>query len=436
MRERLVAPMAPFRRHKDVLPNGLRLITVELPHLHTASIVMYAKVGSRYESARDNGLSHFLEHMLFRGTERLPDAYRLNHAIEAIGGTLYAETGRDYSLYQISLHPDSLEDGIGLFGEIFRTPTFSDIEVERRIVLEEMLEDLDEDGRLVNVDDIARQAVWPGHPLGWRITGPYENVERFSTDDVRRHFAGFYGARNMVLCVSGAVEHGLVRAAVERALGALPEGRESTVETPQVAQARAQFLYERHEGSQSSAQLLFRALAEGDPAYPSLMMLSRIIDDGMSTRLHRRLCDELGLAYYVAGSLEPFVDTGLFEIDCSAHHDNVQGLVEESLRICALLRDEPPRPEELDKAQRRYRWDLERSFDDADAMAGWWGGTELFFPPIGFEQKLERVKRVTPDSVREVARAIFRPERLTVACVGTLSKKAAQKVKRAVEDFK
>src|SRR3954452_1282343 len=143
MRERAALP---FRRQMDLLPNGLRVVTVELPHLHTASVVMYAKVGSRYENTRDNGLSHFLEHMLFRGVERLPDAYQLNRSIESIGGTLYAETGRDYSLYQISLHPDALEPGIALFGEIFCTPTFSELEVERRIVLEELLEDVDEQG--------------------------------------------------------------------------------------------------------------------------------------------------------------------------------------------------------------------------------------------------------------------------------------------------
>ena len=109
---------ALYRREKRTLPNGLRVVTVELPHLHSASIVMYAKVGSRYENAHDNGLSHFLEHMLFRGTARLPDAFQINHAIEALGGTLYAETGRDYSLYQISLHPESVREGIALFGEI------------------------------------------------------------------------------------------------------------------------------------------------------------------------------------------------------------------------------------------------------------------------------------------------------------------------------
>jgi predicted Zn-dependent peptidase len=427
---------APFRRYKDVLGSGLRLVTVELPHLHSASVVMYAKVGSRYEQPRDNGLSHFLEHMLFRGTEQLPDAYQLNHAIEALGGTLYAETGRDYSLYQIRLHPETLKEGIALFGDIFRHPRFCDLEIERRIVREEMLEDLDDDGRLVNIDDIARQAVWPDHPLGYRITGPVENVERFTLDDVQRHFARFYGARNMVLCVSGAVEHDAVVTEVERALGALAPGRELTLRAPPDDQHEARFVYVENEGSQTSAQLLFRALPELEPDYPSLMALARIVDDGMSTRLHRRLCDELGLAYYVSGSLEPFVDTGLFEIDATCGHANLPALVAESLALAARLRDEPPSADELEKAKRRYRWDLETSFDDPDAMAGWWGGTELFYGPASFEEKLARVGRVTPESVRQVAERVFRPERLTVACVGLLGRRAVDKVRKVVKAFR
>jgi predicted Zn-dependent peptidase len=427
---------APFTRSKDILPCGLRVVTVELPHLHSASVVMYAKVGSRYESARDNGLSHFLEHMLFRGTDRLPDAYQLNHAIEALGGTLYAETGRDYSLYQIRLHPDSLREGISLFGDIFRAPRFADLEVERRIILEEMLEDLDEDGRLVNIDDIARQTVWPEHPLGYRITGPYENVERFDDGDVRRHFEHFYGARNMVLCVSGAVRRDQVMAEVERAMGALRAGEELTVLPPPDGQDAPRFAYVKNQASQTSMQLVFRGMSELSPDYPSLMALGRIVDDGMSTRLHRRLCDELGLAYYVSASLEPFVDTGLFEIDGSSAHANVPALIRESLALVARLRDEPPSDDELEKAKRRYRWDLEGSFDDTDAMAGWWGGTELFYRPASFEEKVERLRRVTPESVRQVAQKVFRPERLTVACVGLLGDKRVKEVRSIVEAFR
>jgi predicted Zn-dependent peptidase len=424
-----------FSRHKDVLPNGLTVVTVELPHLHSVSVVMYARVGSRYESQRDNGLSHFLEHMLFRGTERLPDAYVLNHAIEALGGTLYAETGRDYSLYQVSLHPETLVPGLELFGEIFATPAFADVEVERRIVLEEMHEDHDDDGRLINIDDIARLTVWPDHPLGYRITGPYENVERFGPADVRRHFAAHYGARNMVLAVSGAVRRDAVFEVLQRTMGALTPGAAFEVMPPPESQTVARFVYVPREGSQTNVQVLFRAFPETDPDFPALIALGRVIDDGMSTRLHRRVVDELGLAYYVSASLEPFVDAGLYEVDGTCVHGNAPALVREALAVLSRLRDEPPAPAELEKAQRRYRWDLEGSFDDPDAMAGWWGGTELFFGPLSVDAKVERVRKVTPEAVQRVARRLLRPERLTVACVGALTKKLEREVRAVVEGW-
>jgi predicted Zn-dependent peptidase len=425
-----------FSRHKEVLDNGLTVVTVELPHLHSASVVMYARTGSRYEDERDNGLSHFLEHMLFRGTARLPDAYALNHAIEALGGTLYAETGRDYSLYQISLHPETLDDGIRLFGEIFAAPAFSDLEVERRIVLEEMLEDHDDDGRLINIDDIARLTVWPDHPLGYRITGPYENVERFTQADMRRLFARNYGARNMVLAVSGAVARDAVMPVVREAMKALPSGEARTVTPPPESQTEARYVNTAREGSQTSVQVIFRALPESDPDFAALIALGRLVDDGMSTRLHRRIVDELGLAYYVSGSLEPFIDAGLYEIDGTCIHENAPALVEESLRLLARLRDEPPAQEELDKAARRYRWDLEASFDDPDAMAGWMAGTELFNGPLSLAEKVGRVRAVTPADVQRVAGRVFRRERLTVATVGALDKKLEKQVRAVVERFR
>ncbi len=424
-----------FTRDKEALPNGLTVVTIELPHLHSASVVMYARTGSRYEDERDNGLSHFLEHMLFRGTERLPDAYALNHALEALGGTLYAETGRDYSLYQISLHPESLVAGIELFGEIFAAPAFEDLEIERRIVLEEMHEDHDDDGRLINIDDIARLTVWPDHPLGYRITGPYANVERFTRDDVRRLFARNYGARNMVLAVSGASERDAVMPVLRRAMGGLPSGEACTVLPPPDGQTAPRVVCVQREGSQTSVQILFRALPERDPDFPALIALGRCVDDGMSTRLHRRIVDELGLAYYVAGSLEPFIDAGLYEIDGTCVHDNAPQLIEQSLAVLARLRDEPPTPAELEKGARRYRWDLESSFDDPDAMAGWMGGTELSDGPLGLAEKVARVQRVTPADVQRVAQRLSRPERLTVPCVGALGKRRAKLVRDVVARF-
>lgn len=425
-----------FARLQDVLDSGLRLVTVELPHLHSASVVMYARVGSRYEDASDNGLSHFLEHMLFRGTERYPDAFRINYAIEELGGTLYAETGRDYSLYQLSLHPETLADGITLMGEIFTGPAFRDIDIERRILLEELLEDLDEKGRVINVGDLARQSAYPDHPLGYSITGPYANVERFTLADVRRHFERCYGARNMLLCVSGAVRRAEVRTLAERAFRGLRPGSELSSPPPAERPGGARFLHVPHTGTQTSVDILFRALPETSPDYPALIALSRVLDDGMSTRLHHRVCDELGLAYYVSASLDSFSDASLFELDASSAHANVPSLVREALALLSELRTTPPSPAELTKAKRRYRWDVEASFDDPDSMAGWFGGVELYYPAPSFEEKVARMEAVTPEDVSRVAREIFTPAHLTVATVGQLNGEIVREVKQLVTSFR
>jgi predicted Zn-dependent peptidase len=422
--------------HRDILPNGLILVTVPVEHLHTASIVMYARVGSRYETAKSNGLSHFVEHMLFRGSKSHPNSLALNYAIEEIGGTLYAETGRDYSLYQISLHPENLGRGVEIFGDIFEAPALTDIDLERKIILEEILEDIDEDGRCINIDDVARKAVWPDHGLGFPITGPYENVERFSVDDVRRHYQAFYGASNMVLCVSGAVQREQVVEWASRWMGGLQSGERRRPTAPNEKQAKPQLIYVENEGSQTSVQVLFRALPETDSDYVAMQALSRCLDDGMSTRLHYRVCDQMGLAYYVSGSVEPFHDTALFEIDAASAHKNVPALLREVFRIIKQLRDEPIDPRELTKAKRRYRWDLEATFDDPDALAGWFGGTELFYRPDGYEEKVAHMEAVTADDVQRVARRLFVPERLTVATVGYLQNGLEKKVRDLVESFK
>lgn len=425
-----------FRHTKNVLDNGLSVVTVELPHLHTAALVFYARVGSRYESPEDNGLSHFLEHMLFRGTQRYQSSYALNYAIEELGGTLYAETGRDYSLYQISLDPELVPRGIALFGEIMGAPAFSQIELERQIILEEINEDLDEEGKDINLDDLARRVVFPGHALGQKITGPIDNVKRFSEDDVRRHFARFYGARNLLFCVSGPVDEDPVLGAAREAFARMPQGTLAQAEPPADFHAGPVFEYVGVPGSQTAVQLLFRALPESHPDYVALQALSRIMDDGMSTRLHYTLCDQKGLAYYVNGSIEPFHDAALFEIDGASAHAKFGPLMTEILALCDVFRREAVSDAELTKAKRRYRYDLATAFDDVDAMAGWYGGTELFYPAPQYDDKVARMEAVTAKDVLRAAEAVFQPERLVVAAAGSLSAKQRRDVDKSIKTWK
>ncbi len=425
----------PYEVFRDRLPSGIRLCTIETPYLHWSTVAVFVRAGSRYETAATNGLSHFVEHMLFRGSQRWGTSYALSSAIEERGGTLHAETGRDYSLYQISLHPAELEGALDILGDLFSAPTFRDIDLERSIVLEEILEDFDERGRKVDIDDLAREAAWPGHPLGFSIVGPARNVRRFGASDVRRHFHRFYGGRNMVLCVAGRIDRARVARVARRAFAGVPPGRRVLPRSPRNASGGPRFRSVWNDAAQTQIQMLFRALPEWDEDYSALVALLRVLDDGMSTRLHYRVCDQKGLAYNATAGLEPLFDTALLEVDAACAHAKLPELVTEILAILAEIRTLPVTAAELGKAKRRYLRDLEAGCDDIDSLAGWFGGTELFYRPYSFAERVRRMERVTADDVRRVARRVLRRERLTTVALGPLARSEARRVRRLFEGF-
>ena len=426
----------PYRVGRARLSNGLKLVTVETPHLHSATLCLYVRAGSRYETPETNGISHFLEHMLFRGSSRYPSSFALNLAIEELGGTLYAETGRDYSLYQISLHPRQLQRGMEILGDLFSAPEFTDIDLERQIIVEEILEDLDDRGRNVNIDDQSRKQVWGEHPLGFPITGPLKNVRRFSTRDVRGALPALLRRR----------QHGADRrrpdpAAHRRApepASPSPACRAASGGcrgAPRPAGAGPRFHAVHNESAQTQVHILFHALPETDPDYLAMRALVRVLDDGMSTRLHYQICDQKGLAYSIAGSLHSYHDAALLEIDAACAHAKLPALVGESLGMLGRFRDELVGEDELDKAKRRFVGDIEACYDDLDGLAGWFGGTELFMRADPQEKRARALARVRPEHIRAVARRVIRPERLSVTSVGALSPKLSRRVEKIVREF-
>ena len=418
------------------LDNGLAVTTVALPHLHTAVCALFVKVGSRFELAGDNGLSHFVEHMLFRGTERYPTSLALNTAVEELGSTLHAETGRDYSLFQLALEPELVPQAVTLLGELLARPRFSDIELERELILEEINEDYDEQGVEINADDIARGLAFGDHPLGQRIIGPRTNVERFALADVQRHFAAFYGAKNANLCVAGPITHGAVVEAAARALAALPAGNRVEVPAAPPLHIGPRLQHVKDAGSQTSLAVLFRAIPELDPAYVALIALLRILDDGMSTRLHYTLADQKGLAYSIHAAIEPLADTALFEISGATANAKVPSLMRELLVLLDGLRGGKVTDAELAKARARYRYETLASIDDAAAMAGWFGGTALYYPPPSLSERLGQMEHITIDQVVRVAEQILAHDHLVVAAVGSLSRARLGELRSVVTDWR
>lgn len=410
--------------------NGLRLITVAMPHMHTVTVAAFVKVGSRFESPADNGLSHFVEHMLFRGTERYQSSYELNLAFESLGSSLHAETGRDYSLYQTSVEFAQLNESLELFSELLQRPLFTDIELERRLILEEVTEDYDESDNEINGADIARGLLLPG-ALGQRIIGPKENVHRFSEGDVRRHFEKFYCGSSIVLAVAGPITHDAVQVMVQKQLASLSPGKKQGSPETATNQAGPHFRHVHETGAQCQIDVVWRGLPERDPLYMAQGALLQVVDDGMASRLHYRLCDQKGLAYNLGASIEPLHDTSLIEVCGSTANHKTPELLREIIKLMEELRDHEISNEELARIKRRYRYEMASLQDDAASMVAWFGGTSLYYLPPSLSARAEQFESVTASDIREAARRIICPERLAVVIVGTLDSAQVESVRSA-----
>ena len=225
-----------------------------------------------------------------------------------------------------------------ILGDLFAAPEFRDIDLERQIIVEEILEDLDDRGRNVNLDDQSRRQVWGEHPLGFPITGPLRNVRRFTTRDVRAHFQRFYGATNMVLAVAGPIRMRTVERQSRAAFARRPARRAARARgAPRPAGPGPLYRAVHNESAQTQVHILFHALPETDPDYLALRALVRVLDDGMSTRLHYQICDQKGLAYSIAGSLHSYHDAALLEIDAACAHAKLPALIGESLGMLGPL---------------------------------------------------------------------------------------------------
>ena len=331
--------------------------------------------------------------------------------------------------------PDQVPAGLAVLAELLARPRFGDIELERALVLEEMSEDYDEDDVEINVDDIARGLAFGDHPLGQRIIGPRANVQRFADADVRRHFARYYGAANTILCVAGPVDHGAIVDAA-RCLEVLPTGAIAELPVAPVAQAAPRWRHVKDSGAQTSLAILFRGVPEIDPAYPAFVALLRALDDGMSTRLHYQLADQRGLAYSIGAAIEPLADTALFEITSATANAKLPTLVAEILGLVGGLRDEAIGADELAKIRTRYRYETVASLDDSAAMAGWFGGTALYYPPPALADRLAAIDAVTADDLIATARQVFTPAGLALAAVGALSKARVGELREVITGWR
>lgn len=407
-----------FSTSLDTLPNGLRVVTVETPHLHTALLSIFIRTGSRHETAEDNGVSHFLEHLFFRGSEAFPDTVRMNALVEEVGGNLNGVTCRDHGFYETPLHPAHLGVGVGILGDMLTRPLLTHLEVEKKIILEEMLDEVDENGRDIDVDNLSKKALFGEHPLSMKIAGTPETVRAMTLEKIRAHYARNYVAGNMVVTIAGRVRRDEALAHVSDAFARLPEGPVNAERPATLRMDGAALFYTAHEESQTSFRLTFPAVPEQHPDLPALLLLRRVMDDGLSSRLPFRIVEQKGLAYSIQAALEGYHDVGLFEIDAACAPERAPDVLGEVLDVVEELCVRGATEEEIARAKKRQRIFLEFAQDSPGELAGWFGMTELFRTPETFEERIAATQRITQEELRAIARKYLDPKKMTVTAVG------------------
>lgn len=425
-----------IRHHRDLLENGLRVVTVETPHLHSAMLAIYVRSGSRHERPEIMGVSHYLEHMFFRGSERYPNTVEMNARVEAVGGNLNGVTTRDHGYYYTPLHPSRLAVGFDVLGDMLCRPLLVEIETERQIILEEMLDEVDETGRDIDLDNLSKAVLFAGHGLSHKIAGTPKTVRRIGLADLQEHHRRMYNGANMVVACAGPVRREEVVDLARKALGGLPVGEMATDEPPPPPPPGPTVHLVDHEDSQQTElRLNFLTPPEDHPDFPALLLARRILDDGLSSRLPYEVVEKRGLAYALHAGFDTFSDVGIFEVEAACAHAKVPKVLAAIAEVLGGLADRGPTEEELERAKLRHRMGLEFSLDSVSELAGWFGGTELWRQAESWSERIARVEAVTLEDVRRVCTRTFSRTNLHLVLVGRGGGRAETRLRRLASEL-
>ncbi len=415
--------------HKSILTNGLRIVTTELPHARSVSTSIFLGIGSRNENGDQRGICHFLEHMLFKGTETRPTAKDISIAIEQIGGILNAETGKEVTVYWNKVSHRHWKLAIELLSDVLRHSRFdsSEVEKERGVIIEELSMLFDSPGEWVHV--LVDEILWGEHPLGRDIGGDRESVSGISRDDLTRFLDQSYSPDNAVVAVAGAIDHFEILDEIEKLLGNWQRRSPVSWEPVNGRASESKIIIRDKDTEQAHLCLAVPSYSFVHPDRFALDLLNVILGEGMSSRLFQEIREKRGLGYDVQSYVTRFRDAGSLvvytSVDPARVDETLRAIVGEldGVRL-ALPSDEVQRAKDFWKGR------IELRLEETRSLASWLGSQELFFDRIlTVEDVVARIDAVTPEDLMRVASDVFRHERFHVAAIGPgLEESAISKV--------
>ena len=404
---------------KTKLKNGLRFITVPMKDNPTVTVLVLVETGSKYETKAKNGISHFLEHMCFKGTTMRPSAHAISAELDGLGAQYNAFTGQEYTGYYAKSDAKHFKKIFDVVSDIYLNSTFPEAEMqkEKGVIVEEI--NMYEDMPHRHVQDLFMELLYGDQPAGWNIAGTRDNVRAMTRDDFVSYKKSHYVPKATTVIVAGKVNASDVAKEITRVFGATKSGAKSDKLKTKDVQVKPAALISYKKTDQTHLVVGVRGANVYDKRNAAFTLLATILGGGMSSRLFIKLREELGVAYYVRASNDNYTDHGAFQISAGVSNDRVQEVLTEILAECKRMTTELVSKTELEKAKEYLVGNMKLELESSDAWANFYGGQEVMRKKIQSPDDIEkRIRRVTAKEIQKIAQDIFVDRNLNLALIG------------------
>ncbi len=404
---------------RTTLDNGLRLLTAQMPGMRSASVAFFFTTGSRYEPGELAGVSHFIEHMLFKGTQRYPTARLISAAIEGVGGIFNGSTGKEITSYTARVPGEQLPLVMDVLADMIRRPLFeaAEIEKERGVIIEELSSTHDDPQEWVNL--LIDEVMWPDLPLGRDDAGFIETVARIQRQPMLKYLDQYYRPNSLVISVAGNIDTARVVQKTYELFddwqaGPHPRWKESLPPSDTLPIAMIKKATE-----QSNICLATLGTAYTSPDYYTLLLINGVLGDGMSSRLFQTIREEQGLAYDIGSYLNSYNETGSLVVSAGVDPAQTEPAIKAIIGELEQLCESPVPEDELDRIKAYVRGGILLGLEGTQQVASWLAGQEsLRNRVMDLDETIAQIDAVTPQDIQRVAQACFAPQWRRLAIIG------------------
>jgi len=414
--------------------NGLKVITAPLKNTRAMSILTLVGIGSRYEGERENGIAHFVEHMVFKGTKKRPKTADIAKELDAVGAQYNAFTGEEQTGFYVRAESSHFDLGLDILTDILNNSLFDlrEIAKEKKVIIEEI--NMRKDIPMVLVENTIKELLWTNHPLGRMITGTKESVAQFNRPDFISFLKNHYQPQNMIVAVAGEGDHHEWLEKIQNYFKGEPGKPAKTFKKVGEKQKSPAVKVFYKETDQAHFIIGFRSLKRTDKRHQILQVLDVIMGNAMSSRLFNELRERRGLCYYISSDLANFIDNGFWGVSAGVDIKRIDEAIKVILAEFTKLKSFGINNEELKRAQENLKGHLYINLEESMDVAEFLAEQELFWHYIDDPDKVAADwEKVSEKDIRDLATAIFRPANLNLAIVGPF--RDEKKFKKILSSF-